>query len=278
MPELTPRQRLTERVASRFVAEGFNPKTSYPLAVLSVEAFYAQNEDSSHYALVCEEAIAIIIDVMPPFVTHMRAAFEAVASAMSQVTQAAQAVGPYADIAMRLKKAEETEPQPRFDSSGLPVNEAVSPLDPEVRNRQGEPCIEDGCGATAVAGSAFCVDCMPDATRHSAILQAVTDDLTRDAVIPPELLDTVESIEVIDITPREFHQAAARTLRGLGCTYNDLKAMYLRGEFETAQHRSAWFSFGGLLNMELLDRAIDRAPVVGLTDTGEEVRGPVSDG
>lgn len=321
MPALTPRQRLTERVTERFERDGLNTQSAHATATLAVHAFYSEQQDNPHYTVVGEEAVRIMMEIMPPFVTHMRAAFESVAAAMASVTAAAQAAGPWVDLAQRLQQADQVaaDNDVRFDASGLDITDTPAPLAPEIRVRQGEPCIEEGCGETAVAGGAFCADCQPDASEHVAILRAVTDDLMREAQIPSELFDVADEValedtgrravhlqpfrrpegmdpnapapmlqfgaftnvsvsrdgetweplpgvlsielgeppvDVIELTTREFHLAAARTLRKLGCTYSELKAMADRGDFETAQHHSAWFSFGGTIQMEQLDRAI----------------------
>ncbi|QNJ57664.1 hypothetical protein SEA_KEANU_59 [Streptomyces phage Keanu] len=341
MPALTPRQQLTERVTARFERDGLNTQSAHALATLAVHAFYAQQQDNPHYSAVAAEAVQIMTEVMPPFVTHMRAAFESVAAAMNQVTQAAQVAGPWADLAMRLQQADQQAATPgtRFDSSGLEITDEPTPLEPEIRVRSGEPCIEEGCGGEAVPGTAFCRDCAPDSTQHAAILHAVTQDMLRRAEVPTELLDIADEVsledtgrravhlqpfrrppgmpadapapmfqfgvftdvsvsrdgetweplpgvlsielnetppEVIELTTREWHLSAARSLRNLGCTFAELAEMGRTGDFASGKHHSLWFNIGGTIDREQLDRA--QFVLQGLEDeTGEPANVTLSD-
>lgn len=334
MPTPTPRERLEDRVRTEFVRQGFNTSTAQAMAVFAVNEFYAENHDDTYHTLVAEQAIHLMVEVMPPFVIHMRAAFDHVAEAMSNVTRAAAAAGPYVEIAQRLRQAEERPQQPEYDASGLPVTEPPAKAEPKfLVERQGEPCIEEGCGDPAVPGTAFCADCMPSPNAETAIMAVIRDSITGDTTeVPEELLSLADQVsledtgrrsthfrpyqrqpgqtgpvptfemmvgpamavstdngqtwepvpgilsveinppdetadfveqpserllqrEVVEITEREFHVAVARRLRQLGCTYSQLKAMHDRRDFATAQHHSAWFNFGGLVNLEQLDRA-----------------------
>lgn len=290
MPPQTPKQKLIEAVRKRFVDEGFHRPTAYPMAVLAVEAFYAENQESEFYHIVAQEALNLITEAIPPFVTHMRAAFESMQAAMNHVTESARVAGPWADLAMRLDQERKRRPT-KFDASGLPVEEGTMADVPSVpADRQAEPCIEEGCGADAVPGTAFCADCMPTPSAETQLMAVVRDHITGDTTehpVPASVLhfgafrgvefsrdqgETWESlpgilsievnppsndspIEVFEMTEREVHLAAARTLRKLGCTYGELKAMHDRGDFESAHHHSAWFNFGNLINLEQLDRA-----------------------
>lgn len=315
MPRLTPRQQLTERVAERLHERGFNDQAAYAAAVLAVDAWYARNEDSEFHLLVCQEAVASVMSVIPTFAANMRAAFE---GAMANARALTEAMTPWMELAEQFnsKANEPATPAIEFDASGLPINtnpEFDTPLAPA--DRQGEPCIEEGCGSTAVPGTAFCRDCMPQPTQDTAILHMVQADLARGIEVPEELIDVANEVsledtgrpaahfqpfqrpegmpadapapmfqmsiqgadgewmpmegilsielggppetppEVIELTEREYHLAAARRLRQLGCTYQQLKEMHDRGDFETSQHHSAWFTFGNLINLEQLDRA-----------------------
>lgn len=73
----------------------------------AVNAFYAEERDH-HFELVSHEAIQIMLEVMPPFVTHMRSAFESMQQMMSSVRAATQAVAPYGEMVMRVKSAEDS--------------------------------------------------------------------------------------------------------------------------------------------------------------------------
>ncbi len=197
MPGLTPRQQLTERVTARFVSDGVNEQMAYAQACTAVNAFYNEEYDCEHWQLVAQEAIHLIIEVMPPAVTHMRAAFEQVNRAMASVAQAAAAAGPFVDIAMRLKQSEDASAYPpKFDASGLPAvdhpcedalaNLAVDP------NRRGEPCIEEGCEDSAVPGTAFCRMCTPEPTDSILTLRRTEEppETTQDVANEVSLADT----------------------------------------------------------------------------------------
>ena len=289
MPRLTPRQQLTERVAERLHERGLDDQAAYATAVLAVAAWYARNADAEFHMLVCQEALASVMDVIPAFASNMRAAFE---GAMANALALTEAMTPWMELAERFNQAKEpATPAIKFDASGLPVNtnpEFDTPLTPA--DRRAEPCIEEGCGADAVPGTAFCADCVPTPSAETQLMAVVRDHITGDTTEHPvpaavlhfgafrgvevsrdqgetwEPLPGVLSIEVnppsddspievFEMTEREVHLAAARTLRKLGCTYGELKAMHDRGDFETAHHHSAWFNFGNLINLEQLDRA-----------------------
>jgi hypothetical protein len=334
MPIPTPRERLEDRVRTQFVSQGFGVSTAQAMAAQAVGEFYDENYDGTYYPLVAEQAVHLMMEVMPSFVTHMRAAFDGAAEAMRSVTRAAEAAGPYVEIGQRLQQAESQPPRVEYDASGLPRTEPPAQADPKhLIERRGEPCIEEGCGDPAVPGTAFCADCMPNPTAETAIMAVIRDSITGDTTeVPEELLSLADQIsledtgrrsahfrpyqrrpgqtgpvptfemmtapavalsrdngrtwdpvpgvlsievnppgetadfearpqehlsppEVIELTEREFHLAVARRLRQLGCTYSQLKAMHDRRHFETAQHHSAWFMFGGMVNLEQLDRA-----------------------
>lgn len=253
MPALTPRQKLIERVTARFERDGLNTQSAYALATLAVHAFYGQEQDNPHYTVVGEEAVQLMLEVMPPFVTHMRAAFEQVQTAMRNVTAAAQMAGPWTELAQRLQQDDQQAATPgtRFDASGLEITDDPRPLAPDVRIRSGEPCIEEGCGETAVAGGAFCADCQPDSTQHEAVLRAVTDDLLREAEVPPELLDVADEVALEDTGRRAIHLQPFRRPEGMA---EDAPAPMLQmGVFtDVALLRDGrWEPLPGVLSIEI---------------------------
>src|SRR5690606_13329420 len=92
-------------------------------AIFAVESFYAEDHEHPHYTLVAQQAVQIVIDAMPPFVTGMRAAFESMQRMMSSVQQAVRAVAPYSQMVKHVKASEDTATAPRFDSPGIPIND-----------------------------------------------------------------------------------------------------------------------------------------------------------
>lgn len=203
MPSGTPRERLTEAVQQRFRRDGFAEDSVVALSILAVDAFYANNRLHTHYPIVAETAMGLIVDIVPSFATHMRAAFEQAHEAMVSMNRAAQVVAPWSELASRLSKAEEpATPGIEFDASGLPVNtnpEFDTPLAPA--DRQHEPCIEEGCGEPAVPGTAFCRDCMPQPTSETGLMAVVRDSITGDSheyPVPPELLDVADQVSLED--------------------------------------------------------------------------------
>ncbi|QJD54006.1 hypothetical protein SEA_GALACTICA_59 [Streptomyces phage Galactica] len=321
MPAPTARQRLIEAVAERFTNAVETPALAYPTAVLAVDAFYAENQDHPCYAVVVEEALRLMSEVIPAYVVNARAAFEQVQNAMQNmhramqnVNAAAQAVGPWVDLAQTLGKVEKNAV--KYDASGLPATEHpdwTGGVDPN----RGVPCIEEGCGNEVPPGETYCADCRPEPTENTAILRlrdSIEPDVAHevsmedtgrpavhfrpyrrpegvpeDAPVPMfnmsvegtrfevqtsqdggaswQTLEGVSAIdvemgspppspEVIELGVREFHVAVARRLRQLGCTYQQLKAMHDRHDFETSQHHAAWFAFGDSVDVEQLDRAV----------------------
>jgi hypothetical protein len=226
MPTPTPRERLQDRIESRLLAQGFNSDRVHAMAVLSVEAFYAENQDDPNYALAAEEAVRILMDVMPPFVVHMRAAFEQVAQAFENVTRAAASAGPYVDLAQRLQRAEQNKMTPEFDSSGLPITD--------------HPDEVELAGLVVDTGGPYRV-LVPAEEETTSFLPTA-----HERIAPPE---------VIELTAREWHLGVARRLRQLGCTYSQLKAMHDNRDFATSQHHAAWFAFGDTVDDRQLDRA-----------------------
>lgn len=202
MPRLTPRQQLTERVAERLHERGFNDQAAYATAVLAVDAWYGRNEDSEFHALVCHEALASVVNVIPAFAANMRAAFQ---QAMTNATALTQAMSPWLELAERLEEKGPRRPT-EFDASGLPIREGnLAPVVPLAAERQGEPCIEEGCGATAVPGTAFCTDCMPTPSTSDRLMAIVRDSITGDTSeheVPPELL---EEATLVDNGRRSVH-------------------------------------------------------------------------
>lgn len=207
MPRLTPRQQLTERVAERLHERGFNDQAAYATAVLAVDAWYARNADAEFHALVCQEAMASIVAVIPAFASHMRAAFQ---QAMDNATALTQAMRPWLDMAEQMngKANEPATPAIEFDASGLPVNtnpEFDTPIAPA--DRQGEPCIEEGCEDLAVPGTAFCSNCMPQPTAETQLMAVIRDNITGDTHEEPvpEGLDVADEVALADTGRRSIH-------------------------------------------------------------------------
>lgn len=101
MPEQTPKSLLIDRVEARLLRQGLVRNSARSTALLAVESFYLENRENPYYELVSEQAIQIMIEVMPSSVTYMRSAFESLARQM------------------RVEG-------PRFDASGIPVNERTA--------------------------------------------------------------------------------------------------------------------------------------------------------
>lgn len=120
MPELTPRQRLIERVTVRLKDEGFT-KTAYSEAVMAVDAYYIENHDHPHHALVSLEVMQIMLNAVPSFVTGLRAAFDAVQQQIRVVHELGVMMAPYADMISKAK-INPTE-YPRYSPSGLPLTD-----------------------------------------------------------------------------------------------------------------------------------------------------------
>ena len=53
---------------------------------------------------------------------------------------------------------------------------------------------------------------------------------------------------IIELSPAEFHTAAARALKGLGLTYEQLADQARRHDFDSAQAQVLWTSIGGTLD------------------------------
>lgn len=256
MPAPTPRQRLIERVTTRLQADGLEEQSAYALAVLSVDAFYAENQDSPHYALCASVAVEIMMEVMPPFVTHMRAAFEQVNTAMRNVTAAAQVAGPWVELAQRLRQqdAQPATPGVRFDASGLDIIDNPQPLADEIRVREGEPCIEEGCGSTAVAGTAFCADCQPDSSGHLAVIRELAEQEARNLNIPTELLDVADEVALEDTGRRAIHLQPFR--RPAGMSPDAPAPMFQMGVFADVAVQTPdgqWQPLPGITSVEVND-------------------------
>jgi hypothetical protein len=54
---------------------------------------------------------------------------------------------------------------------------------------------------------------------------------------------------IIELTPEEFHAAAAEALDKLGLTYAELRDQAERRDFTSAQAQSLWVAIGGTLDL-----------------------------
>lgn len=115
MPKTTARVQLEEQVRAKFLDMGIPPGAASRMTEEAVEAFYAEDREHTHYALVGQQAFQIMMGVIPTFAKHMREAFERAQQAAGSIAQAAMAVAPFNEMVARL--------QPEYDASGLPVNE-----------------------------------------------------------------------------------------------------------------------------------------------------------
>jgi hypothetical protein len=276
MPTPTPRERLIDRVQSRFIEQGFNSTVAQSMAILAVDQFYAGNQGDTWSELVAAESYQIILDVMPTVVTHMRAAFEGMQQMITSMATTLGQFAPYAEMAGHAL-TERSNDHPEYDASGLPVTEGPRNHHKTPDPERGIPCIEEGCENTVEPGQAYCSDCQAEINSTVAQevaledtgrplpsidpAQIIVDEITGRRWLPPavaadpNIVDGSTPLPIIELTEREFHLSAARRLRALGCTYQELKAMHDRRDFATSQHHSAWFNFGDLINLEQLDRA-----------------------
>lgn len=236
----TPRQMLENRVKTKFLGVGYEDRWATDMARQAVDEFYNEDQSGTYFALVAAESYQIIIDSIPPFASHIMAAFQSMQSAVSGL---ADATAQYVEMANKAKIEVQVRPT-RFNPSGLamtdgpflasasPITHHVDPpvsMDIDVAN---EVSLED-------TGRPY---------RH--LPPAVEGDNTLHTFDPDE-----DPPEVIEVTEREWHLALARRLRQLGCTYSQLKAMHDRGDFVDSHHHSAWFAFGDTVSIEQLDRA-----------------------
>lgn len=299
MPPQTPKQKLIEAVRTRFLAEGFHRPTAYPMAVLAVEAFYAENQESEFYHIVAQEALNLITEAIPPFVTHMRAAFESMQAAMNHVTESARVAGPWADLAMRLDQERKRHPT-KFDASGLPAEEGTMADVPSApADRQAEPCIEEGCGADAVPGTAFCADCMPTPSTSDQLMAVVRDHIMGDTTehpVPASVLhfedDDIARLErdypTDRITGAPHHYILNGDHTACGCNGHDPSCEVWDVPFwhhkptlcrisRTLCINTPKHTYGqacGEYHENLAE--LVRPPVVGQTTEGEDVRGPAA--
>lgn len=195
MPELTPRQRLTQRVADRLCERGFSNQSAHATATLAVHAWYGEERDAEFHHLVSQEAMAAIVDVVPEFARHMRSAFEGV---LANARNLAAAATPWVQLAEQLEARGPRRPQ-AFDASGLPAEAGdLEPHIPAAVDRQAEPCIEEGCGADAVPGTAFCADCMPTPSTGDRLILELRDHITGDTSLHEVPEDIATEVALAD--------------------------------------------------------------------------------
>lgn len=223
MPDSTPRERLTSRVATNFELEGFDVVTAQVMAVEAVDAFNAREIDHRHYGVVAAECGEMLMALVPSFTASIRSAIETAATAFTQFRAAAQMVQPWAELAQSFAVArEQDEPaEVEYDASGLPRNEAPSPLDEVARERSGEPCIESGCGGVAVNGTAFCAECMPQPREGAvrSLSQMISDMVERAAeehgFTVPDLSSTASEVAQEDTGRPATHFRPYRRPEGI---------------------------------------------------------------
>lgn len=287
MSDVTPRQQLELRVRLKFLELGYSDHLSADMATRAVDEFYDENQSGTHFALVAAESYQIIIDVIPPFASNILAAFQGLQSA---ITTMADSIHPYTEMANKAKIAlPEPGPDPQYNPTGLPMTDGpflvgANAEASSVYSDTPPPAQEENAGRPLRVNSDPNFDGASSARVTQNRWQTVADGtLDWGPGTPPvdALLDVpgdtgrrlypaipgdneprtgsgvLSEDDVIEVTAREFHLAVARRLRQLGCTYGELEQMHRRngGDFETAQHHSAWFAFGGMVNLEQLDRA-----------------------
>ena len=259
MPELTPRQKLELAVRERFLDMGMPPGGAERSAKDAVHAYYAEEHEHQYHPLVASEATQIMLNVMPDFVSGFRAAFEGVRNSLEAVAQMGQALKPYAEIIVPMQ-LDRKPIGPQLDASGLPKDFGPHPTDDLTVDDPEPPTSEDiadevsreDTGRRLGILTPYPRSSHDGPTPHFMFMPDGVADVPRPRTVP---VSPPDPSVVVEVTEREFHVAAARRLRELGCSYSELEEMHRRGDFADMHHHSAWFAFGGTINREQLDRA-----------------------
>lgn len=289
MSEQTPRQMLQLRVLVKFRQMGWPTD----MVDQAVDEFYNGDQSGTYFAVVAAESYQLVIDVIPPFASNILSAFQQMQATLSEM---ANSVSPYIEMANRAKlplPEPPADPEPRYSPTGLPMTDGpfLAGGASSVYSDTPDPAPENLPDEVSDAAQ------LPDATSHMSIetdgtlswgpIESSPGDSGRrlPPAVPgdteprtgPGVLDDEQTVP--ELTTREFHLAVARRLRQLGCTYGELEQMHRRngGDFETAQHHSAWFAFGGMVNLEQLDRAnfvldsLERGDAFGIPMSDEDI-------
>jgi len=92
MPESTPkpmRHQLEDRVLIAFESKGIPHRSAMRMTAKAVDNYYNGKLDD-HHQLVAYEATQLFLAIIPPFATHLRAAWESIAASMGSMAAVAQ--------------------------------------------------------------------------------------------------------------------------------------------------------------------------------------------
>lgn len=188
MPETpsTPRERLERRVAGVLDDLGCDPGSVTTIARDAVDSFYRTDFHHPHATLVAQQALMLMSEEFPPLADRLRPALDEVTNSLASTMAANRQLALYRRMAEQQKLVESVEDLlPRYDASGLPINEGPGrlpvTLDPPVGNGTW-PCVE--CGNPAGLGNSHCTDCRETVRiepysgphRPGPILQVSADD------------------------------------------------------------------------------------------------------